>query len=412
MLQTGSRFMRMRWPLCLRDADSIFNQMNESTQATSRLPVWLWSSVRILSVPVAFFAFFSQQDAISITSWRRLLAPWYAWDAYYYLAIVRDGYKPGDPTANFHPLYPAISALVSVVFREELLSLLLVASFSGLLLTVIFYRLAKLDCDDTQSWQATALLLVSPFSLALFVPYTEALFLLLSVYCFWAARQRRFWVAGVAGCLAVLTRQQGLFLALPLAWEVWESADHNWSKLLSKWSSWLAIALVPLGYVAWILYRAIAINDVSPDFSSPQKFIYSVMISPSTYTILDQQQFLPPWVALWKALQLLWEGRVHWGAYIDSWLGLMFIGMFVLGWRYLQMSYRIYSIVIILVSLSFYTGTINPYISLPRHLLLAFPVFIGVTSRYRIERFPLLVIFLVICQMGLLFLFVRQRWVL
>ncbi len=374
--------------------------------------ILLWFSVRILSIPVALFAFFSQPDVVGLTSWRRLLAPWYAWDAYYYLAIVRDGYKPGDPTANFHPLYPAISALVSVIFREELLSLLLVASLAGLLLSVVFYRIAKLDCDETQSWQATALLLVSPFSLALFVPYTEALFLLLSVYCFWAARQRRFWIAGLVGCLAVLTRQQGLFLILPLAWEVWESVDRDWSKVFSKWSSWLSLGLVPLGYVAWILYRALAVNDVSPDLSSPQKFIYSVMISPTTYNILDQQQFLPPWVAMWRALQLLWEGRVHWGAYIDTCLGLVFIGMFVLGWRYLRMSYRIYSIVIILVSLSFYTGTINPYISLPRHLLLAFPVFIGFASRYRIQRFPVLVIFLVICQMGLLFLFVRQRWVL
>lgn len=374
--------------------------------------ILLWLCVRIVSVPVALLAFFSQSDVVGLTSWRRLLAPWYVWDAYYYLSIVRDGYKPGDPTANFHPLYPAISALFSIIFREELLSLLLVASLAGFFLTIVFYQLARMDCDEEQSWQATALLLVSPFSLALFVPYTESLFLLLSVYCLLAARQGRFGLAGLAGCLAVLTRQQGLFLILPLAWEIWESADRNWSKVFSKWSNWLTIALVPLGYLAWISYRAFAINDVSPDFSSPQKFIYSVMISPTTYNILDQQQFLPPWVAVWRALQLLWEARVHWGAYIDAWLGLVFIGMFVLGWRFLRTSYRIYSIVIILVSLSFYTGTINPYISLPRHLLLAFPVFIGFASRYRIQRFPLLVIFLVICQMGLLFLFVRQRWVL
>ena len=372
----------------------------------------LWLCIRILSIPVALLAFFSQPDVVGLTSWRRLLAPWYAWDAYYYLTIVRDGYKPGDPTANFHPLYPAISALVSVIFREELLSLLLVASVAGLFLTVVFYRLARLDVDDAQSWQATALLLVSPFSLALFVPYTEALFLLLSISCLFAARQGRFGLAGLAGCLAVLTRQQGLFLVLPLAWEIWESADRNWSNALRKWSGWLALALVPLGYLAWIFYRAFAINDVTPDFSSPQKFIYTVMISPTTYNILDQQQFLPPWIAIWKTLQLLAGGRVHWGAYIDSMLGLVFICMFVLGWRYLRMSYRIYSLVIILVSLSFYTGTINPYISLPRHLLLAFPVFIGVAARYRIRLFPALAIFLIICQMGLLCLFVRQSWVL
>lgn len=279
--------------------------MNRATLSTSRLPVLLWLCVRIISVPVALYSFFSQESAPPITSWRRLLAPFYAWDAYYYVGIVRNGYKAGDPTANFHPLYPAISALFAFIFRDALLGLLLVASLAGLLLTVTFYRLARLDCDEVQSWQATALLLVSPFSLAIFVPYTESLFLLLSVYCFLAARQNRFWLAGLAGCLAVLTRQQGLFLILPLAWEVWESTGRNWSRVFSKWSSWVAIALVPLGYLAWIVYRAIAINDVSLDLSGPQKFIYSVMLSPTTYTILDQQQFLPPWTAVYKAVQLL-----------------------------------------------------------------------------------------------------------
>jgi Gpi18-like mannosyltransferase len=379
---------------------------------TPRRPLLLWLCVRVLSIPVALYAFFSQPDVVGLTSWRRLLAPWYAWDAFYYVAIVRDGYKPTNPTANFHPLYPAISALVSVVFREELLSLLLVASVAGLFLTVVFYRLARLDLDDVQSWQATALLLVSPFSLALFIPYTESLFLLLSVYCLLAARQGRFGLAGVAGCLAVLTRQQGLFLILPIAWEVWESADRNWSKALRNWSGWLAIALVPLAYLAWIFFRAFAINDVSPDFSSAQKFVYSVMISPTTYTILDQQQFLPPWTAIWKTLQLLSEGRVHWGAYVDTMLGLVFLSMFVLAWRSMRTSYRIYSLVIILVSLSFYTGTINPYISLPRHLLLAFPVFIGFASRYKLRFYPLLIAVLVAIQMTLLWWFVRQSWVL
>jgi hypothetical protein len=227
-----------------------------------------------------------------------------------------------------------------------------------------------------------------------------------------AARQGRLVLAGLAGCLAVLTRQQGLFLVLPIAWEVWESADRNWSKALRKWSGWLAIVLVPLGYLAWIFFRAFAIKDLRPDLSSAQKFIYSVMISPTTFTILDQQQFLPPWTAIWKTLQLLSEGRVHWGAYVDTMLGLVFISMFVLAWRSMRTSYRIYSLVIILVSLSFYTGTINPYISLPRHLLLAFPVFIGFAARYKVRFFPLLVPVLVSIQMTLLWCFVRQSWVL
>ena len=75
------------------------------------------------------------------------------------------------------------------------------------------------------------------------------------------------------------------------------------------------------------------------------------------------------------------------------------------------MSYRVYCVAILLVSLSFYAGDIDPFLALPRHLLLAFLVFIGLAARYRLRVFPLLLIFLVIAQMGLLRYCVWGWWV-
>jgi Gpi18-like mannosyltransferase len=226
------------------------------------------------------------------------------------------------------------------------------------------------------------------------------------VCCFWSARQKRFWLAGLLGGLAALTRQQGIFLVIPLVWEVWESRDSEWSKTIKRA---LATALVPAGYAVWILYRALAINDVRPEFTSAKKFIYSVMLSPTTYDILGNQQFLLPWIAIFRAAKVLTKKDIYPMAYFDAILAILFITMFALAWRHLRMSYRLYSLIIILVSLSFFTGYYNPYISLPRHLLLAFPVFIGVT-RYRKPSTLLLVVF-AMSQMALLCLFVRQRWV-
>jgi len=208
----------------------------KSGSTTLKRCVSLWVVLRVVSVVVAFLAFYlrpATRGIVAITSLTNFfLSPWYAWDVQYYVEIVRNGYQPGAATPNFHPLYPWIATLVAVIIREPLLSLLLVSSAAGLLLTVLFYCLARLDVDEQQAWQATALLLVWPVSVALFVPYTEALFLLLSVYCLFAARHRKFWLAGLAGGLASLTRQQGLFLMLPLAWEIWESSERRWSKAL------------------------------------------------------------------------------------------------------------------------------------------------------------------------------------
>ena len=45
-------------------------------------------------------------------------------------------------------------------------------------------------------------------------------------------RRRRWLFAGLAGALATLTRQQGIVLALPLAWELWVLEGHRWGAAL------------------------------------------------------------------------------------------------------------------------------------------------------------------------------------
>ena len=387
---------------------------HEKAQKTEKFypAIYLWLGLRVASVVVALLAFYfhpaGRPGRAGTSLIRFLLSPFNSWDVKYYVQIVRDGYQPGSPTTNLHPLYPWISALLATVIREPLLSLLLVSSVAGVVLTIAFYRLARLDCNEEQAWHATAFLLCWPVSVALFIPYTEALFLLLSVYCLFVARHQRFWLAGVAGALATLTRQQGLFLVLPLAWEIWEASGRRWSTALRKS---LPLLFVPAAYALWVVYRAVAINDVHPDFSSIQKFLHTVMISPSSYEITKEHAFLPPWSTIWRALGVFWRHEVLPYAFIDLLLGAVFIVLAVLSWRYLRTSYRLYSIAIVLVSLSFYAGDENPFLALPRHFLLAFPVFIGLAARYQFRRFPLLLFVMVECQMGLLVSFVWQRWV-
>jgi len=280
-------------------------------------------------------------------------------------------------------------------------------------LTFALYQLASLDYNPKEAWTATALFLCWPATLAIFAPYTEALFILLAVCCVLAARKKHFWVAGLVGGFAALTRQHGIFLTLPLAWEIWESSERDWRKAILKAREWFALALVPAGYAAWILYRAVAINDVKPDFSSAQGFIYSVMVSPTAHQIYNDQQFIPPWLALSKAALILWRGNVHWSAYGDAILGVVFIAVFVFGWKHMRISYRIYSLTVILFALSLHTGDqLNPYISLPRHMLPAFPVFIGMAAGYKFERLSFVLGVLAVSQMLFLCCFVWQTWVL
>lgn len=383
-------------------------------QFFSGAPVTLWLVLRIVSFVVAALALLYESSGRPRRSLREhILLPWFSYDTEYYLQIVRSGYQAADITAGFHPLYPWIAKLVNLLIHDPLASLLIVTSCAGLLLTGAFYQLAKQDHSADAAWTATSLLLCWPVTIAIFAPYTEALYLLLTTACLLAAGLKRYWLAGLIGGLAALTRQQGIFLVLPLAWEIWEGSNRNWRLLVKQWPNWFATLLVPAGYAFWIAYRAIAINDFNPNFSSPQQFIYSVMVSPKHYQVFAEQQFLPPWMAIWKAVRILWQGGMHWSAYGDAFLGIVFIAMFAVAWRHLRTSHRIYCLAIVLIALSLHTGaSVNPYTSLPRHLLAASPVFIGLAAAYRFQRLGFVLLVLALCQALLLCCFVWQTWVL
>jgi hypothetical protein len=200
--------------------------------------------------------------------------------------------------------------------------------------------------------------------------------LLWAVLCFLAARQQHWWLAGLAAGLATLTRQQGILLALPLAWELWEAAGRDWRRALAGWRSWLALSLIPLSMLGWLTYRALALGDLNPDTSSFQGFIFSVLISPSSSEVVPKQAFLPPWQAFWLALTTFFHAPAyHLG--LDLALGVGFLIALALAWPRLRISYRIYAVLVALISFSYYTGPYMPYMGLPRHLLLAFPVCIG-----------------------------------
>jgi 4-amino-4-deoxy-L-arabinose transferase-like glycosyltransferase len=371
-------------------------------------PLKLWAFLRLLTIVVAALAFayhrppperLEEQTPIPDRMAERMfIAPWYSHDAVWYVKIYQQGYRAEDGTANFHPLYP-------------LWALQLVSSAAGALLVVAFWRLARLDLSEEKARAATLLLLCWPVTLVIFAPYTEALWLLLAVLCFYYGRRGRWWIAGALGGLASLTRQQGLFLVVPLAWEMWEAAGRDWRRLLSCWKDWAALALVPLGYVSWVVARALLVRDFEPRFGSLHDFIYSVMISPDSGKVVKGQAFLLPWEAMGRAASHLWNGG-HASAWLDVLLGAAFLFMLAVGWGRVRASYRIFSVIIALVSLSYYTGEESPYMGLPRHLLLAFPVFIGFASMYEFKKPLLLGTAGVACQALLICAYVWRSWVL
>ena len=351
-----------------------------------RLLTSLWvaalSPLRPLTAIEKSVALWPPAESFALWLERVFLAPWHRWDTTYYISIVLHGYRSGDGTASFHPLLPWLARPFLVLTDHPLLGLWLVSSLAALGMIIAFSRLAALDLPPAGVQKSLLIFLFFPPAFILFAPYTESLFLLWSILCIFWARQRSWWLAGLAGALATLTRQAGLFLLLPLLWELWEAAERNPHRLLKGWRDGLSLSLIPAGLLSWILYRAFALSDVRPDLSSFQGLIFSVVISPDSSKVVPHQAFLWPWESLRLALVHVWQ-TAEYSLMIDLVVAGLFVGFFVAVWPVLRPTYRLYCLVITVASFSYHTGPFYPYMGLPRHLLIAFPVFIGLGAVVR-----------------------------
>jgi hypothetical protein len=213
-----------------------------------------------------------------------LFEPWDRWDAPHYTDIAVFGYRAEDPGTLvpppgyeqvfpgdldlyivFFPLYPWLVGAVNAVLAAPVASAFVVSTVASLFVAPMLYRLVRADLGATVARWSAGLLLVFPTAYFLHIGYTEALFLALSFAALWLARTDRWWLAGVAGLLAALTRVNGVVLVPALAVEAWlQWRVHR--RLDTRWVA--AIAAVAIGFgiylaLNWAVYGdPMAFSDI------------------------------------------------------------------------------------------------------------------------------------------------------
>jgi len=316
-----------------------------------------------------------------LTQWfnRAFLSPWLRWDAAWYQQIVVHGYGSSDGTAPFQPLYAWLATPLAKAGISPILSLLIVSGLAGIALFFLYQKLANIDLSSMGARFSLMLFALAPPAFILFAPYSEAVFLLAAVACLFFLRKKSWWLAGIMGGIAALTRQQGILLLIPMTWELWEISRHRFTLVKKQWQKWLAILLVPMGLLIWLIYRALFLNDVHVNLGNINQFLYSFLISPSATQVVPNQHFTWPWQVLFYSFQKLIVAPD-----IDIWVnligGFLFIILLAVAWRSMRIGYRLYSLVTVCISFSFFSGFVHPTMGLLRHLFLAFPVFIGMAA--------------------------------
>jgi Mannosyltransferase (PIG-V) len=152
------------------------------------------------------------------------------WDAAWYLSIAHSGYQ-ADPLAAFFPMYPVLVRAAAFDLGSGAALLLASYAVSALaLLTalVLLHRLVELELG--RPYARTSLMLVAlwPASFFFSAPYSESLFLALSMGMFYAARSGRWPLAAGLCAAATATRATGVLLLLPFAWMAWRAGRLRW----------------------------------------------------------------------------------------------------------------------------------------------------------------------------------------
>jgi hypothetical protein len=288
-------------------------------------------------------------------------------DAVWYLRLADAGWSADDASAAFFPLYPLTVRVVGWMLPDslagdELLAALLVSNlaFLGALLTL--FALTSESYGDRIARRAIVVAAIFPTAFFFLAPYTESLFLVLSVLAFREARHDRWGRVAVFGALAALTRSVGLLLIPALLVEAF-ARDRGRAggrrALAGRVAGAAAISAGPLSWFAW------------------WGLAHGNWLAPLDAQKIWSRELQPPWVTLGHAIELAWTYRSYWL------LDLLIVSLAIAGialalpkLRASEVTYGALSVLLLLVD-PFWD---RPLLSAPRFVVVVFPALWGLSG--------------------------------
>jgi hypothetical protein len=348
---SGGRGVRVRDGLvyCLK----VFLGVRIALFIVATIGVALLPSLRAVSVP-------GWPGAATTPGWHNLFTAWERFDGLWFLQIAAHGYAAHDGSAAFFPLYPlAIRWLSFAIGGHPYAAALIVSNVAMFVSLLLLYALSRREFDQDIARRSVLYLAVFPTSFFLFAPYSESLFLMLVLACFWWMRRGRWELAGLAGALAALTRNLGVLLVLPMLVEALELSRPSGRR------AWVPVAwsLAPIaGAVAYLGYWQARIGDwLAPVHQQ------------ATWQRVGQNPLVTLWHATYDAYRFagIYAGGYH---QLDWLIAVPVLAAAVYVAIRMRPSYGVYVWASILAPLSF-VFLPRPLMSFPRFALPLFPVY-------------------------------------
>ncbi|HCF85328.1 MAG TPA: hypothetical protein DEV72_09005, partial [Ktedonobacter sp.] len=333
-----------------------------------------------------------------------ILTSWNHWDAANYVRIAQFGYQTPFDVA-FFPLFPLlIKVIASVSGNRDYLLIGTIISNGALLGTLFMLYQLAVDVGGEEIAQRTLLYLcIFPTAFFFFAPYNESLFLFLTASAFLALRRQRWWLAGLLGLLASLTRSAGVLLMLPYIVELWMTRESIIASRQNILLRILPVLLIPVGTALYALY-CWHISGNPFDFASVQSHW--------------GRQVTWPWLGIWYSLtEIFWFqpfgsfNEVH--NVIDLSATLAFIALAIVGRNKLRASYSIWlGVLLFYILISPSIADADTLASNQRFVLELFPAFITLAmlgiKHPRLHQALLIVFPALLATLSILF--IMNRW--
>jgi hypothetical protein len=186
---------------------------------TTPFQAWVVHTVIVLTAAAVAVLASPERDSARPPSTgldRLFVTPLSLWDGAWYQRIAADGYADRNAAA-FWPLFPLLIRSMSELFRIPL-DLAGVVLSNGFFLVALWalHRLVSQSYEKDIARRTVWLIALCPFSFFFSAVYTESLFFLLMVIAVLFARESRWTLAAFALLLVTLTRSSGVLVAIPM----------------------------------------------------------------------------------------------------------------------------------------------------------------------------------------------------
>lgn len=340
---------------------------------------------------------------------------WHRWDVRWFTQVAEQGYRWSPPPMQsdlaFFPLYPLGMHLVAALTPlSSYAAGLCIANVSFLVALYLLHRLVMRDVDPDAAERAVTYIALFPTALFFFAAYSEALYLACCIGCIYALRLRRWWLAGICGAAAALTRQLGMLLVVPFLIEYLDSGRELGVHPRYSLQPLAALALIPAAVALFMAYL--------------QRWFGDGLLFVRAQSAW-QRRLEPPWEGplvslnhlVQLPLRLSWHTRQALQAlsFIDLSFLALFLALLAIGATLLPRSYSLYTAAVLLAILvNPATGYRQPLalMSITRFEVTLFPPFIVLALLGRRRPVDRTVLALSVSLLTLFtILFVRGRWI-